>query len=183
MITQLINNRLRIVLPALVLFFIFASCKKNNVPRVKATTLKVKIPNKIKEPTIISGFYGYVMKYEGDFMPKISADGQNMTRKPTPVDNKLYIYTFDDREKIELAKSASRGTGFYALKKIDAKPRYIITPNKYGFYQMDLGEEKYCILIEADKKHLYYNGGVGVISSSRQDLLQLEMRIDYNATF
>ena len=183
LLSSQMNNRSKTILPLLVLLLLFAACRKNSIPQVKTTTLKVKIPNKIKEPTIISGFYGYVMKYEGDFMPKMSADGQNMTRKPTPVDNKLYIYAFDHREKIEQAKSASKGKGFYELRKIDAKPKYIITPNKYGFYQMDLGEEKYCILIAVDKKHLYYNGGIGVISSSRKDLMQIEMRIDHNATF
>ena len=48
---------------------------------------------------------------------------------------------------------------------------------------MDLGDNQYCVLLEVKKGKGYYNGGLSTLTSSQNNLKELEMRVDYNATF
>lgn len=171
---------------SLVLIAIFAlgSCKKKNTPQKKDFffTYQVRIKKNILEPTIISGFYGKVMKYEGDFMPSPGVE----PTQPEAVRNEILVFTADLKEKIEATAYEEGGITFYNLKKLkkeDVAPKYIIRPNKSGFYQMDLGVGDYCFLIRIKKNRAYINGGVQTITTKAGELKEKEMRIDYKATF
>jgi len=166
-----------------------SSCNKKNTPSKKKDylfTYNVRVSNKITEPTIISGFHGTVMKYEGDFMPKMDATGADVTNKPEVVRNEILIYTADLKGKLDSATYTDDGVTFYSLKKLKkakVKPKYIIRPNKSGFYQIDLGTGEYLALIKINKKKAYFNGGVRTLQGTSDKLTKLEMRIDYKATF
>lgn len=169
---------------------VLGSCKKENTPQKKdyVFTYKVKIAKKITEPTIISGYYGKVMKYEGDFQPTMNPDTNQADprKEPEVARNQILIYTADQKEAIDEAAFTEDGITFYSLKKIKkakAKPKYIITPNKSGFYQMDLGTGEYLVLLKIKKNRGYFNGGVRTLSATTGNLKELEMRVDYNATF
>ena len=171
---------------SLVIIAIFAlsSCKKKNTPQKDDYffSYTVKIHKKILEPTIISGFYGKVMKYEGDFMPSPGVE----PRTPEVTDNAILVFTADLKSQIEETAVEENGITFYNLKKLkkaEVKPKYVIKPNKSGFYQMDLGAGEYCFLIEIKKARAYYNGGLQTFTTKDGELKEMEMRIDYNATF
>lgn len=171
---------------SLVLIAIFAlgSCKKKNTPQKEDFffTYKVRIKKNITEPTIISGFYGKVMEYEGDFMPSPDVE----PRQPEPARNEILVFTGDLKEKIDEVAFEEEGITFYNLKKLkkaNVAPKYIITPNKSGFYQMDLGAGDYCFLIRIKKNRAYINGGAQVITTVAGELKEQEMRVDYKATF
>lgn len=171
---------------SLVLIAIFAlgSCKKKNTPQKEDFffTYKVRIKKDIVEPTIISGFYGKVLKYEGNFMPSPDTE----PREPEVVKNEILVYTADLQEKLEEVAFQEDGITFYNLKKLkkqDVAPKYIISPNKSGFYQMDLGVGEYCFLIRVKKNKGYINGGVKKITTVAGELKEMQMRIDYDATF
>ena len=135
-----------------------SSCNKKNTPSKKKDylfTYNVRVPNKITEPTIISGFYGKVKKYEGNFMPAMDAEGNDVTNKPEIVRNEILIFTADLKGKIDSASYRDDDVLFYDLKKLKkakVKPKYVITPNKSGFYQIDLGTGEYLALIKINKK-------------------------------
>ena len=169
---------------------VLGSCKKKSAPTQKEYffTYKVKISRKITEPTIISGFYGKVMKYEGDFQPAIDPETRQAApaREPEPSRTQILIYTADQKEKFEAASYTDDGITFYNLKKLKkagAKPKYIVTPNKSGFYQLDLGTGEYLALLRVKKNRGYFNGGVRTLNATTGNLQELEMRVDYNATF
>lgn len=171
---------------SLVLIAIFAlgSCKKKNTPQKEDFfyTYKVRIKKNIVEPTIISGFYGKVMRYEGDFMPSPGVE----PNQPEVAKNEILVYTADLKEKIEEAAYQEDGITFYNLKKLkkqEVAPKYIVIPNKSGFYQMDLGAGDYCFLIRLKKNKAYINGGVQTITTVAGELKEMEMRIDHKATF
>lgn len=171
---------------SLVIIAIFAlsSCKKKNTPQKDDYffTYNVKIHKKILEPTIISGFYGKVMRYEGNFMPSPGVE----PRTPEVADNEILVFTADLKSKIEEAAIEENGLTFYNLKKLkkaEVKPKYIIKPNKSGFYQMDLGAGDYCFLIAIKNNRGYYNGGLQTITTKDGALKELEMRVDYDASF
>ena len=166
-----------------------SSCNKKNTPSKKKDylfTYNVRVSNKITEPTVISGYHGKVLKYEGDFMPKMDASGNNATNKPEAVRNEILIYTADMKGKIDSAAYNDGDVQFYSLKKLKkakVKPKYIIKPNKSGFYQIDLGTGEYLALIKINKKKAYFNGGVRTLTGTSDKLTELDMRIDYKATF
>ena len=166
------------------------SCNKKSNPTKKKKdyffTYHVRIAKKITEPTIISGYYGKVMKYEGDFMPTMDAEGNDATNKPVPAQNEILIFPAEHKGKIDSAAYQDEGITFYnlaKLKKAKVKPKYVIKPNKNGFYQVDLGTGEYLALIRIKKNKAYFNGGVHSLSATTGSLKELEMRIDYKATF
>lgn len=177
-----------IAILALTLFALTA-CKKKNTPQKKDYffTYKVHISKKIEEPTIISGYYGKVMEYEGNFQPaQDPVTGNSATPQPEPAQNEILVYTADKKEQIDGAAFQKDGITFYDLKKLKkakVEPKYIITPNKSGFYQMDLGTGEFCVLLRVKKNKAYFNGGVRTLSATTGSLKELEMRVDYNASF
>ncbi len=170
-------------------FIALGSCKKKNTPTKKNYffTYNVRISNKITEPTIISGYYGKVQKYEGDFQPKQDLEtNEAIVRKPEPVRNEILIYTADQKGKIDSVAFQDNGFTFYDLKKLKkakVEPKYIIKPNKSGYYQIDLGNGEFLALIRIKKNRGYFNGGVRTLKATAGSLKELEMMIDYKATF
>ena len=113
-----------------------------------------------------------------------STDGE--TKKPDTVRNELYLYESSYLEQIQEAKVRKDGTDFYDLKKLeknDIKPKFIVRPNKSGFYQIDTNQNEYLLLIEARKNLGYYNGGPLKVGGNSNQLRLMNMKIDYNATF
>jgi hypothetical protein len=172
-------------LPLILLaLFVLGSCKKKNTPQKEDYffTYHVRVSKNIVEPTIISGFHGKVMNYEGDFQPSPDVD----PRVPEPVRNEILVFTANLKDKIEAVAYQEEGITFYNLKKLkkqEVLPKYIVKPNKSGFYQMDLGTGEYCFLIRVSKTRGYINGGVQTIKTDATQLKEMEMRIDYKATF
>lgn len=170
-------------------FIALSSCNKKSKPLKPGYffTYNVRIANKITEPTIISGFHGKVLNYEGDFQPKINPETKEaIVREPETVRNEILIYTADLKGKIDSAAFEDNGFTFYNLKKLKkakVKPKYIIRPNKSGFYQLDLGTGEYLALIRIKKNRGYFNGGVRTLSATTGSLKELDMMIDYKATF
>lgn len=168
-----------------VLTIFLVSCKKEQVPVQDDYyfSYKVKISNKLEEPTVINGYYGHVLLYEGNFLP--STDGP--TKKPDSVRNSLYFYEISKLEQLQQAKVQKSGTDFYDLKKLekeDVLPKFIVEPNKQGFYQIDTNKDEYLVLIEARKNLGYYNGGPLKVGHQEANQLRLmNMNIDYNASF
>lgn len=173
------------ILLLFVLTVLLVACKKDEVPVQDDYyfTYKIKVSNRIEQPTIINGYYGYVLLYEGNFMP--STDGE--TKKPDSVRNELYFYEVSQLEKLQEAKFQKNGTDFYNLKKLnkaEVLPKFIVIPNKSGFYQLDTNKDEYLVLINVGKNRGYYNGGpLKVGHQLANDLRMMNMNIDYEATF
>ena len=163
------------------------SCHKKSNPTKRKKkyffTYQVRISGRITKPTIISGYYGKLMKYEGDFMPKTEGKGNEAAPQPVPVQNKILIYTAEHKGKIDSAAYREDGTTFYNLKQLaraKVKPKYVIKPNKSGFYQIDLGTGEYLALIKIKKNKAYFNGGVRSLSAKNDLLEELDLVIrDY----
>jgi len=131
----------------------------------------VVFSNKIKEPSVVAGFYGIMTK--GKY---------KKSNTPKPSSTPILIFPITDKEQIESVRYEEKGKIFYNLKKlasqgITAKYRFI--PNSSGFYQMDLGEEQFCILIAASSKKGFYPGGLGILSASMTELVELNLSGDY----
>ncbi len=159
-------------------------CKKNNVPVQDDYyfTFNVKISNKIQEPTIINGIHGHVLEYNGNFMP--TSDGE--VNAPDTVRNELYLYESSMLNDLQEATYEDDGTKFYNLKQLEEngiEPKFIVSPNKHGFYQVDTNDKEYLVLIEVKKGVGYYNGGALQVGGQTVRLLNLNMKIDHNATF
>ena len=159
-------------------------CKKDNTP--VATNYyfnyKVRISDKIDEPTIINGYYGKVRKYEGNFMPSPDTEA----RQPEVAENILLFFEARFEEEIAETEITKNGTTFFNLKAIEKKgiqPKVIVFPNDDGFYQIDTNGNEYIALIRINAKHGYYNGGLQKFGGLNNELKEHEMRIDYNATF
>ena len=161
------------------------SCHKKSNPTKRKKkyffTYQVRISRRITKPTIISGYYGKLMKYEGDFTPK-TEKGNETRPQAVPVQNKILIYTAEHKGKIDSAAYLENGITFYNLKQLaraKVKPKYVIKPNKSGFYQIDLGTGEYLALIKIKKNKAYFSGGVRSLSAKNDLLEELEMRIDF----
>ena len=134
----------------------------------------------MEEPTIISGFYGSLLEYEGDFAQ------ENTEKKGVPARNSILLYNIEHKEAIEGVAYQDNGKTFYdlsKLEKMDIDPKLTVIPNKKGFYQFDLSDKSYCVLIEVKKNTGYYSGGLTVFEGSSDQLNDRELRIDYKATF
>ncbi|GHE70954.1 MULTISPECIES: hypothetical protein [Roseivirga] len=176
--------KIRVALIGLILAVFAVSCKKDSVPQQDNFyfSYKVKMSNKITSPTIINGYHGHVLKFEGDFMP--STDGK--TNAPDTVRNELYFFETSKLDQLQAAMIEKDGTKFYDLKlleKKEVKPKFIIIPNKSGFYQIDTNNKEYLVIIKVNKKLGYYNGGALKLNATNGTLRLMNMRIDYKATF
>jgi len=165
--------RIKIILSALLVFAVAVSCKKESVPQKPLDfNFKVKMSKRINDATIISGFYGHLKEYVGQDSVGV------------PVQNSILLYDITHKEAIESVAYQSEGTTFYDLKKLkkqDIKPKLTVIPNKQGFYQFDLGDLEYCVLIEVKKNTGYYRGGMQVFKGTSDQLNDRELRIDYKS--
>uniref|UniRef100_UPI00404784A6 hypothetical protein n=2 Tax=Roseivirga sp. TaxID=1964215 RepID=UPI00404784A6 len=177
--------RIKTLLSVFIIFALCLSCKKKDAekPRkVYSFNYRVKISNRINEPTVISGYYGHVMEYKGNFIPSPDAE----PNQPKIAQNKILLFLAEHKEAIEAAAYQENGITFYnlrKLKKMDIEPKYTILPNKQGYYQFDLGDKEYYAILEIKKSKGYFNGGAMLVKGSVSSLVELEMRIDYQATF
>ncbi len=158
-----------------------ASCgKKNSTPTRHFFTYKVAISNKIKEPTIVNGYYGHMNLYEGDFST------QDSTKTPEAVDKCILLFETKNKDFIESTSYMKDGVKFYNLKKLKKEgieAKFEIIPNKHGFYQVDNNSTSYLALIRLNKKTGYYKGGLHTLDILNNELKSLEFRIDYKAKF
>lgn len=173
--------RIKILITVLFISAFALSCKKEAaLQKPMEFRYQVKIPKKIVDPTIISGFYGHLLKYEGDYSQA------NPDRQGEPVQNSILLYEIQHKEAIEGVAYQSNGTTFYDLDKLedmDIEPKLTVIPNKQGFYQFDLSNNAYCVLVEVKKNTGYYKGGLTVFQGNQEQLNDREIRIDYNASF
>lgn len=165
--------RIKIIFSALLILTVVASCKKESIPQSSTNfTFKVKMSKRINDATIISGFYGHLKKYE------------DLDSVGIPVQNNILLFDIAHKEAIEGVAYQNGGTTFYDLKKLqkmDIKPKLTVIPNKKGFYQFDLGDLEYCVLIEVKKNTGYYKGGMQIFKGASDQLNDREIRIDYKS--
>ncbi len=168
---------------AIAVLIAVASCNKKDVPQKSYFfSFKVNISNKITEPTIINGYYGQMNLYKGDF----SVQDSTNTKTPVPASYTVLIYEAANKDKIEATAYTKNDKKFYSLKKIkkqDIQPKFVLTPNKKGFYQFDPNDNEYVALICINKRTGYFPGGLGTLPAPNNELRQLEMRVDHQATF
>jgi hypothetical protein len=177
--------RIKTILSVLIIFSLVTSCKKKDAKKDDKEyffSFRVDISKRILEPTIISGFYGHVMEYTGDFKPNTTGE----VKKPAPVQNKVLLYLAENKEALDDAAYQEEGQLFYDLRKLKKKnvlAKYIIIPNKDGFYQFDLGDQEYYAIVEIKRSKGYFKGGTKLLKGTVSTLEELDIRIDYNASF
>jgi hypothetical protein len=177
--------RIKTILSVLIIFSLTVGCKKKDSKKVDKDyffSYRVEISKRILEPTIISGFYGRVMEYKGNFQPVTNGEA----KKPEPSQDRILLFLADNKAAIDEAAYEEGGKTFYNLRKLSKKkvePKYTIIPNKSGFYQFDLGDQEYYALIQIKKSKGYFNGGAKLLKGTVSTLEELEIRIDHNATF
>ena len=163
--------KIKIILIVFATCFLFQACNKSAAPTtIYNMHYNVVISNKIKEPSVVSGFYGHMTK------------AHKKSGNPKPSSTPVLIFPITDKEQIESVKYEEKGKIFYNLKKLATQgvtAKYRFVPNSSGFYQMDLGEEQFCILIAASSKKGFYPGGVGVLTATMRDLVELNLSGDY----
>lgn len=168
---------------ALSILLVVASCGKKDIPLTNYFfTYKVAIKKKITEPTIINGYYGQMNLYKGNFSEDLGEEG----KKPQAANYGILLFEESQKELLEAVVYSKGNTKFYdlsKLKKQDIQPKFEIIPNKSGFYQVDTNGVAYMVLIRLNKRQGYYSGGLGTLKAVTNELINLEMRIDYDAVF
>ncbi|OEK00586.1 hypothetical protein BFP97_03280 [Roseivirga sp. 4D4] len=168
---------------AIAVLLLAASCNKKDVPQKDYFfTFKVKMSKKITEPTIINGYYGTMNLYKGDF----SVSDSTNTKQPVPATYEILLFETSQKDVIDATSYLKDGKLFYDLKKIKkakVEAKFIITPNKSGFYQFDPNDADYLALICINKRTGYYPGGMATLPSPNGSTRKLDMRVDYQATF
>ncbi len=164
----------------IVLLLFLHACGKENVPQKEsqeeplALTFKLKMHKKLGEPTIINGYYGRLL-VSGE--PKKQLDSTAIRGLPSR--NPIYVYEASSLPGLEKVAFQKKGKTFYDLKKAEEKenvvPRYIIKPNKSGFYQIDTDNKMYYLLIETDRNTGYYPTGPLKIGSTEKRLVALDL--------
>lgn len=164
----------------------FVGCKKDSTPKSAQGyffDFKIRMDKDINEPTIVNGYYGKVLEYKGDFMPDPTAETQ---KEPKIATNTLVFYEIDWKDEIAKAAIERNGVTFYDMSKIRAEqiqPKVYISPNRNGFYQFDTNGKKYIGFIQISKRLLYMNGGLKEFGGLNNELINFDMRIDYDASF
>lgn len=161
------------------LLFIY-SCGKDNVLQQESQeeplplTFKIRMHKKLMEPTIINGYYGRLLVAEE---PKKQTD--STATQGSPSRNAIYLYEVSALPGLEKVAFEKKGKTFYDLKKAEETenvvPRYIIKPNKSGFYQIDTDSKMYYVLIETDRNTGYYPTGPLKIGSTEKRLVALDL--------
>ncbi len=171
------------LLIAVILFV--SGCKKDSTPKSARGYFfdyRVSMSNKLDEATIINGYWGYVKEYKGDFQPTLG----EKPKEPKIATNRLLFFEADWKDQIEATAITKNGVKFYDLSKIskqDIEPKITIYPNKKGFYQFDPNGRNYVGLIQVSKRLGYMNGGLKEFGGLNNELVNFDMRIDYDATF
>lgn len=177
--------RIKTILSVLIIFSFAVGCKKKDSKKQDKDyffNYRVQISKKILEPTIISGFYGNVMEYKGNFKP----DANGETKKAEPSQTRILLFLAENKEALDGVAYQEAGKTYYDLRKLKKKkiaPKYTIIPNKSGFYQFDLGDQEYYALLEIKKSKGYFSGGAKLLKGTVSTLEELEMRVDNGATF
>lgn len=162
------------------LLFIY-SCGKKNVPQQESPeerlplTFNVKISKNLEEPTIINGYYGKLL---------VASDQKRTTTDTTatqdkPSRNLIYVFEASALPALEKVAFEKKGETFFDLKKAEEDertiPRYIIKPNKQGFYQIDTDSKIYYLLIATDRNTGYYPSGPLKIGTKEERLIALDL--------
>ena len=169
-------------LTALFLLLLVASagCKKDEVPQESYYfTFNVRMSNKINEPTIVSGFYGTMTNKNGKVKLKKNAIEENI--KPV-AQNKIYLYDADNIEQIRAHATESEDITLYDLRKLekeDIKPKFIVTPNKSGFFQFDTGDKSYIPLVKVKGNKGYYPEGLKELPILSSELVKMDIVLSY----
>lgn len=161
--------------------FLLHSCGKNNVPQQEspkasnALTFTLKIQKEMVEPTIINGYYGRLLTARD----KKRKENDSTSVEGLPSRNLIYIYEAEALPALNNAAFQKNGKTFYDFKKAEdnenVRPRYIIKPNKQGFYQVDTDSKIYYLLIATDKSTGYYPTGPLKLGSEEQRLIALDL--------
>ena len=159
---------------------LLVGCRKENVPQESYYfTFKVKIKNKINEPTIVNGFYGTLTDRHGKVKLKKDSAQSNIT----PIaQNEIYLFDIDNQEVIKETAIEMNGTEVYDLKKLKkakVKPKFIIIPNKSGFFQFDTGDKAYIPLIRMKGNLGYYHDGLNPLPILNGELIKMDLTIDF----
>ena len=158
-----------------------SGCRKEDVPQESYYfSFRVNISNKITEPTIVNGYYGTLIDKNGKVNLKKNAIEENIT----PVaENCIYLFETDKKEALEAAATTGKnGVTVYDLKQIkkaDVKAKFVIIPNKSGFFQFDTGDQAYIPLIELKGNVACYPDGLTDLPALTGELIKLDWAIDY----
>lgn len=167
------------------LMVFLTSCKKESTPKSTQGYFfdyNVRMKSKQEEPTIINGYWGFVKEYKGDFMPVLGGEA----KQPKIATNKILFFEADWKDEIEETAVDKNGVKLYDLAQIRKKeiaPKFVLSPNRKGFYQFDPNGKTYVGLIQVSKNLGYMNGGLQIFGNLNNELINYTMRIDYQATF
>ena len=157
-----------------------SGCKKGDLPQESYYfTFKVKIDNRITEPTIVNGFYGTLIDKNG----KVKSKKDTVQENTNPIArNAIYLFETEHKDEIEKTALESKGKTVYSLKKIqkaDIKPKFIIIPNKHGFFQFDTSNIPYLALIRVKGNLAYNQSGLVPLPALTGELIKLDLILDY----
>ncbi len=157
-----------------------SACNKEDIPKEPYYfTFYVKINKRITEPTIVNGYHGTLTDRNG----KVKLKKDSIDANITPVaQNDIHLYDATHFDKIQEFAIESSGVTVYDLKKIkkaDIKPKFVVTPNKSGFFQFDTGEIEYIPLIAVKGKKGYYPKGLTKLPALTGELIKIDLAIDY----
>lgn len=134
----------------------------------------------INIPTITKGYYGQVLRWQGDFMP-----GTDIPGTVTPVKNEIYLYPKLTIQMTMNARVNEWSSNFYYSDSIFCDPLFIIYPNDSGYYEIDPGIGQYSALIRIENDQLYINhisspeGQLGPINMEGDTLIRRNLNIDF----
>lgn len=158
---------------------ILSGCKKEDVPQKSYYfTFKVKMSKRITEPTIVNGFYGTMTNLNGKRKKK--KDSVDANAKPI-AQNTILLFDSQYLDQIKEIGAEKNGKTLYSLKKLKKlkiKPKFIIVPNKFGFFQFDPGNKAFIPLIEIKGNNGYYPMGLQILPELSSELRMLNVAID-----
>ena len=131
-------------------------------------------------PTINRGYYGRVLRWQGDFMP-----GTDNPGTVTPVNNEIYLYQKLTIDLMMNARVDEQSSNFYYPDSIFCDPLFIIIPNDSGYYEIDPGIGQYSALIKIENNQLYINnisspeGQLGPLNLDSDTLIRRNLNIDF----
>jgi hypothetical protein len=130
-------------------FFLFSSCKKEDLPQKECDMQKVFADNAAKV-TISNGIWGTVSSMEGNCMPMIALSNSSCTHCPVNRTVKIYEYTLQN----QALPSGNSGVFF---DNFNTQLLAQAEADSYGFFQINVPPGKYTIAVVENGK-LYANG-------------------------